>query len=288
METHRFSRAGASPHGLRTWWIQGGPHGGRLSALGRTQGEPHVLFLHAFAASATYYRWALEAMPDDVAAVAVSLSGHGKSDPPPPTPPLSLWLEEISRTLDALAWPTCVLVGNSAGGGLAVYYAHNDPKRVQGLVLVDASPGGLAKSTRAVTRTAVRHLYEATRPPFRARLVERLIRRQLAWMPPDRARELADESMHTHPHSLEGVARVAWEADLDPLLEEVTARLPLLVVRGARDPFADPRVEPLAAYPGARLVTLPDAGHFPMVDLPDIFADLVTEYARSRATVGAR
>lgn len=255
------------------------PATGHIRVLTRPGSRGRFLLVPAFGASASYYAWAMTALADGVAAAAVSLSGHGSAaDPPPPLPDLSLWLDELAAVLDGLGWADAILVGNSAGGGLSLYYRERTPERVRGLVLVDASPGGCARSTAPVTQAAIRHLYEATRPPFRIRLVQRLLRRQLAWMPPSRAESLAEDTLATHPDALESVARIAYEADLDRVIDALPSDLPVLVVRGAHDPFADPAQEPLARIAGARFVELQDAGHFPMVDRPEAFAALLTEF----------
>ena len=274
------------PSSLSCLWAQ--HDGRRLELIGRPEGHTRFLLVHAFGAHAGYYRWALERLPADIAACAVSLAGHGRSDPPPPDTPLSWWLDDIEAALAALGWDEAVLVGNSAGGGLVTYFAARRPERVRGVVLTAASPGGCAPSATDTNRNAVTQLYKATRPPLRRKLVDRLLARQLAWMPATRRAELAALTMGTHDHALESVSRVAWEANLDPILDSLAQTCPMLVIRGAHDPFADPGREPLAERAGVLSVLFEAAGHFPMVDDPGRFADALARFAEAIGTSRTR
>jgi 3-oxoadipate enol-lactonase len=248
----------------------------RLEVLGRTQGRGRLLCLPAWAAHAGYWAPTLSALPDDVAVLALSLSGHGRSEPPSePLPSLAPWLDEVEGVLDAAGWPDAILVGNSAGGGLALIFTAERPARVRGLVLVGASPGGQAASTAEPTRRVVGNLYRASRLPQNGRLVERLIRRQLAMLPEPVRQQVADGSLGTHPLALEGSARFSWLYDLDATVRRLAR--PTLVVRGLADPLLDPAYEPLAAIPGAVLAELPGVGHFPMAEDPVRFAGLLLE-----------
>lgn len=207
-----------------------------------------------------------------MAALAVSLSGHGRSDPPVggTVPQVAVWLEELEDVLEAVAWRDTILVGNSFGAGGALLFASSRRILVRGLCLVAGSPGGHAVSLPSATRRVLSTLYRATRPPFSPPLIERLIRRQLQGLAPEDRQQLLPLSLATHPAALEASARFAWIVNLEPLLP--TFQVPTLILRGEHDPMLDPTWEPLAAIPAAETVTLRAQGHFPMVSDPTAFA----------------
>ena len=72
--------------------------------------------------------------------------------------------------MDALGIQSAILVGNSAGGTVAVYTALQFPQRVQGLVLVDA-----AIYTGAPTNSLLQLLYQAPQVNHLAPLLVRSI-----------------------------------------------------------------------------------------------------------------
>lgn len=248
--------------------------GGRyVEAIGQREGRGRLLFLHGWACHAGYFRRMIEALPQDIAAVAFSLTGHGRSSPVPSLiPHVSHWVEEIDLVRRALAWKDAIIVGNSIGGGLALLYAQAHPERARALALSGSCPGGQAPSTAEVTRSVLHSLWRATRPPFKPKLVERLIHRQLKGVPVDVKEELLPGSLAATPEGLEGAARFGWEMNLDGLIRRLS--LPALIIRGTKDAIMDPEREPLAAIPGSSTIGLP-MGHFPMAESPPTFAAIM-------------
>jgi pimeloyl-ACP methyl ester carboxylesterase len=167
------------------------------------------------------------------------------------------------------------LLGCGLGGWLAAEFAVRYPERLSSLVLVDAYglqvAGALAEDEFALTPSLLRplvfvdpdsELAQATLPDVE---------------PPERAEAAI--------HARVAAARLAWQfpynVKLRPRLRR--ARLPALVIWGEHD-----RLVPLAhgeAYaeglPEARLVVLPDVGHYPYLEAPEQFAQPVQAFLAS-------
>jgi pimeloyl-ACP methyl ester carboxylesterase len=73
--------------------------------------------------------------------------------------------------------------------------------------------------------------------------------------------------------------RLAAAYDMRPRLHEITA--PTLIINGAVD-FFGPHISAreLSAIPGSRAVLLPDAGHWPFVEVPQRFRAELEEFLR--------
>ena len=107
------------------------------------QGAPALVLLHGFAASAYSFSDVLPALAQRSLVVAYDRPAFGLSSRPlwpyrdmenPYTPEAQA--DQAVALMDALGIDRAVLVGHSAGGGLAVLVALRHPERVQALVLV--------------------------------------------------------------------------------------------------------------------------------------------------------
>jgi 3-oxoadipate enol-lactonase len=254
--------------GLRLRLVESGPVDG-----------PRVLLLHCFGLSLQVWR---EVMPALARAgfhvVAYDAPGHGKSARP--TRPLRLaQLSHVATgVLDVLGWDRAHLVGNSMGGGTALYVALDAPTRVDRVVLVDAVGLDLRMWFGAPWRAlgardmsgAADWLWQTgfdlaveQHSPLATRVRDELLSTR---GDPEAAR--AAFSFKTIVDDLVVVDRTA---DLPRL------RAPTLVVTGAHDRLVDPdharRLH--AGIRGSTLLVYPDLGHLPeLEDGPRLAADI--------------
>ena len=135
------------------------------------------------------------------------------------------------------------IAGHSLGGAVAARLAARHPDRIDRLVLVDAAirPRG--------TRTMARPAH-----------VMRTIGRGSLGFAPLLVRDL----LRCHPRSFVAATVDALQTDWEPHLRRIDA--PTLVVWGERDAITPLALghEITAVVPGARLITLAEAGHNPM------------------------
>jgi pimeloyl-ACP methyl ester carboxylesterase len=189
------------------------------------------------------------------------------------------------------------LLAHSAGANLAYGYAVAHPDRVARLTLVTPSVRGLGIDTPDEARSAVARLrdgepwYDAAAAALKriqegsggeadwAAMMPLMygrwdddVRAYDAWMDEQSDDELA----------------MAFLADGAFDAEATTAALaelgvPVLVLAGSYDTGNPPAImaEVAAVFPSAELVVQEGAGHFPWVDDPELFVDLVKEFVRT-------
>src|SRR4030042_6839219 len=131
------------------------------------EGEPLFVLLHGFAASLYSWQAVMEPVSQSGSAIAYDRTGFGLTERPldwqgqnPYGPQAQIDL--LLGLLDHFDLQEAILVGNSAGGTVAMQFALAHPERVRALVLVDPAvytSVGVPQWVRPLLATPqVRHL----------------------------------------------------------------------------------------------------------------------------------
>ena len=245
---------------------------------------PPVVFVHGNPTHSEDWLPFLRTM--EGSAIALDLPGWGRSDRPDPhrfVGTMHGLAAFVERFLESISVGEYSLVVHD-WGGLALIGAQVDPDRVRRLVIINAVPllqgyrwHWIAQMWR---RRGVGEVFNATttRPG-----VALLLRQATA----DRRPMPAEFVDMIWRHLDRGTRRAILElyrSAPEPALAEAGARLselrcPALVVWGARDPYLPVEfARPYAGrLPNAELIELPDAGHWPWIERPDV-VDTVTRF----------
>lgn len=210
----------------------------------------------------------------------MDLRGHGDSDATFDAYDDVAAGSDALALADALGGPA-VLVGNSMGAGAAAWAAAERPDLVRGLVLIGPfvrnPPTGRAAEL-AFRLALLRPWGPAAWNAWYAKLYPG---REPADLDAHRAR--IRESLR-RPGRWDAFARTTHtsHAPAEARLDEVTA--PTLVVMGERDPdFRDAPAEArwIADRLGGRAVVVPQAGHYPHAEYPEIVTPEVVAFLRA-------
>jgi pimeloyl-ACP methyl ester carboxylesterase len=241
---------------------------------------PLVVCLHGMGDLRSVYRFTVPALVEAGYRVAtMDLRGHGDSDDSFGA------FDDVAAGTDAIALiehlgGSAVLVGNSMGAGAAVWVAAERPDLVAGLVLVGpfvrnpaASPLQMLMFRLAFIKpwgpTAWRTYYPRYypgRPP--ADLREHV----------DRIRASMRRGRHWH-----SFVRTT-HTDHTPARDRLNrVKVPVLVVMGSKDPdWPDSSAEArfVAESLNGELLLVPDSGHYPMAEYPDVVNPALAAFAR--------
>jgi pimeloyl-ACP methyl ester carboxylesterase len=258
------------------------------SYLDRTEGRiaydvtgqgPLVVCLPGMGDLRSVYRFLTPALVEAGYRVAtVDLRGHGESDA------TFTAYDGVAAATDALALiehlgaDRAILIGNSMTGGSAVWAAAERPELVAGLVLVDpfVRDGAVGRFAELAFRALLLR-------PWGTYAWKAYYRRLYPGRPP------ADLAEHQHRQA-EGLKRhwSAFVATTRTSHAPAEARLgqvhvPVLVVMGEKDPdWPDPVGEArfIASTVDGDLLLVPEAGHYPMAEYPEVVNPAVVAFAQ--------
>ena len=266
------------------------------------QGEPAaedlaLVLLHGFGASVFSWREVMEPLAESLASeigtvIAFDRPAFGLTERPVP----GQWVGEspygaesqVELTiglLDELGVERAILVGNSAGGAIAMLTALTYPQRVQALVLVDAAVYAHSGSPSLVRFVANTPQMQRIGP-----LVARRIRgwgidfARSAWHDPSRITAEVWEG-YLKPLQADNWDRALWEltraSDSHDLEERLTKiRVPCLVITGDDDRIVptEQSIRLADELLDAELVVIPDCGHIPHEECPEPFLQAVSDF----------
>lgn len=272
-------------------------HGQELSYVDSGEG-PVVLFIHGMLGSQHHWSHLVDRIDDSQRVIVPDLFGHGESAKPMGDYSLSSHAATLRDLLDRLEIETVTLVGHSLGGGIAMQFFYLFPERVERLVLV--ASGGLGREVTPLLRSATLPGAEQVLGVVASSWVtDKLhgvgrVAEKVGWKPgPDvdamwrGFTSLGDrESRRAFLATTRAVVDVGGQTvsahghllDVDPP--------PTLVVWGSKDRIipAWHALKAQESVPGLRVELFEGAGHFPHLDDPDRFADLLREFIAEGGT----
>ena len=205
--------------------------------------------------------------------IAPSHPGFGKSELPD-------WIDSVDdiahmhlELMDRLDLKTVDMIGCSVGGWIANEMATKVPERIRRLALI----GPVGVKTGPPDKLDIPDIF--TLPPQK---LPALMFHAPVKFTPDYSR-LSDEALHTIARNRETLALLVWEPYMhNPKLPHRLQRLnmPVLFMRGASDGLvsADYLKRYAKLVKGAKVVTIPKAGHVPQLENPAALATAVLKF----------
>ena len=269
-------------------------HGHRVAYRSAGSG-PAIVLVHGITSTSATWERVMPYLATQFTVIAPDLIGHGESAKPRGDYSLGAYASGVRDLMVTLGHESATFVGHSLGGGVAMQLAYQFPERCERLVLVDS--GGLGRELNLLLRAATLPLSEIVLPLLAStRLLDlgRSAGRFFGRLGLHAGTDMA-ELARGHASLSDPEARSAFINTLrtivDPRGQRVNAsdrlylaeNIPFLLVWGERDPII-PVEHGLAAHelvPSSRLEVFEDAGHFPHVDDPQRFLDVLLDFIDS-------
>jgi pimeloyl-ACP methyl ester carboxylesterase len=268
-------------------------HGHQIGYRRGGQGSV-LLLLHGIAGSSLTWVPAMSLLQSDYTVLAPDFPGHGASEKPPGDYSLGNLASAMRDFLNLLGIDRATVVGQSFGGGVALQFAYQFPERCERLVLVDA--GGLGREVNWILRLATlpgaEYVMPALFPASVGNWGDSVVKFFGGRGFPNAQ---AVEMWRSYKSLTEGESRRAFvrtiRSVIDPGGQSVsavdrlylTAHMPTLIVWGDHD-----RIIPLdhaykahAAIPNSRLEVMEGVGHYPHVEEPVRFVEILRDFLRT-------
>ncbi len=234
---------------------------------GADEGAPWIVFSNSLLTNLTVWDAQVSVLSDRYRILRYDQRGHGKTSVPPRPCTFDQLGGDVLALMDHFGVSACVYVGLSMGVTTGLHLVSHHPERVAKLVFSDGqsatAPGGAKTWEDRIAdahRLGMDGLAEVTMerwftPEFRAAGKHERARAAAAATP------------------LEGYiacARALQSYDFNRALGEI--KVPTLIMAGANDGNMPVSMRKMCeAIPGAIMHVVPDAGHIPNYEQPEIF-----------------
>jgi len=241
---------------------------GRLHYLRTGQKGPPLVLMHSNGASAYEYEHVIDTLGRSNRVFAWDMPGHGDSEPIARHYTIDDYADAAAAFIAALDLPRATFLGSSVGGSICLSLGQRHGDRLESLVIVETPTRSAAEWEKMwgtieeifgiATQSA-----EAVAPRLRS-LTPALLRR---W---NIDRNKAGAKLMTD---------VVWavrEFNACAALSAVSTRS--LVIFGETGPVMDGKANFERLMPTAPIRVVKGCGHFPMIDDPEQFCAIVTDF----------
>jgi len=282
--------------GVTSRYVEAVP-GEHVHVLEHGQGKP-ALMLHGSGPTALQFLPLITQIPDS-SVIAVDRPGFGLSDPHDwPEDRRQAAVEWIDQLLEALDLETVDLLGSSAGGTWAIWYAIAHPGQLTNLVLLGAPPTLTVNAPPAPLRM-VASIDPANPPPLPPPSRDTVIQSMAGMGEGDtitkypaqiEAMVAAAKDPITGRASLDELKALisadGWQLGVETPIDELgELKAPTLLIWGDNDPLGGTQAaqQTANAIPQSQLEIV-HAGHGPWLGQPKKIAERITQFIRPPRT----
>lgn len=231
--------------------------------------SPPIVLVHGAGGSHLHWPPQVRRLPKQTV-YAIDLPGHGGSKGPGCSR-IAEYVDRIQAWVEAMGLPEIIMGGHSMGGAISLQFALQHADKLRGVILVGT--GGRLRVTPQIL--------SATADPARfEEAVDLIISYSFSEAAPERFVELARRRMLEIDHRVIHDDFIACD-NFDVMDRLSTISLPALVLCGEADQLTPLKYSQYLSdqIEGARLDTLPGAGHMVMLEQPEQVASSISAFA---------
>jgi 3-oxoadipate enol-lactonase len=252
----------------------------RLHCVERGHGPP-VILIHGFPLDHTIWQAQVAALSDRFRLITPDLRGHGQTATPGGTYDMDLMARDVLTLMNDLEIARAVWIGHSMGGYVALSGLRLAPDRLSAVGLVATHPHADPPEKRLQRRQSAEAALARGVSDLALSLMGVLFAPALDRQS-EEAQAIYQIMIRAAPQGVAGAQRgMAERPDSLDVLRQ--ADLPVLAVAGAEDQIVPSEVmtDMVSVMANARLVTIPGAGHMPMIEQPALTTAALRDFLSS-------
>ncbi len=237
------------------------------------KGGPAVVFVNSLGTDFRLWDGIVPALPDTLRVIRFDKRGHGLSECPAPPYSMGALVTDLERLLDHLEVHEAVIVGCSIGGMIAQGIAVKRLDQVRAMVL---SNTGAKIGTAEMWADRIAAVEAGDIAALSETILERWFSKPFHATAEFRAWEAM--LLRTPVNGYLGCSAAIAGTDFYTTTASLT--LPTLAIAGSEDGSTPPDLvrETAALIKGSRFELIRGAGHLPMVEAPERYADILNGF----------
>jgi 3-oxoadipate enol-lactonase len=246
----------------------------------RAGGGRPLLLIHGFPFSHRMWQPQLETLSRSSMVIAPDLRGHGQSPPTPGPYSMDMLADDCAGVLKKLEIPQpAVICGLSMGGYVSFAFIRRHPQLVAGLILVATRAGADTEEGRNNRENAAQKVKMEGIQPVIDSMLPIVMSPKTYQERAGLVQQVEGIMAQTSPEGMvSALMGMKSRPDSMPTLEKIA--VPTMVLHGADDqiiPTSEAEVMH-AAVKGSDLEIIPNAGHLPNLEQPQLFDQAVEEF----------
>ena len=233
----------------------------------RGKGDTALVFLHGWGGDREYWKNQADAFAADYTVVTVDQAGHGQSGKDRKTWTVEGLAGDVEAVVKDLGLKRVILVGHSMGGPVALLAAKRLPGTVVAVVGVDTLQDAELKRPEELVRSLTAGLEKDFKGMvggmFGAMLAEKSDPKLKDW--------LGEKAASREPVVAIALMKDLFSLDQKKVFKEAGVPVRCINSSGGYQFFTPTAVETNKRYADYDAVTIPDVGHYPMLEKPTEF-----------------
>jgi pimeloyl-ACP methyl ester carboxylesterase len=255
------------------------------------EGPEAILFIHGFLLNCHMYDRQVEVLKDRYRCILFDLRGQGASEVSEKGYGIYDLVDDTAELIEQLECAPCHVAGLSMGGFIAMRLAKRYPELVRSLILISTSAAAESKAG-ARSYKLLGFIHNRISQSFAVGKITPILFGE-QWLNDPSQTEVKtywqEQMLNNDKYAFgQTLNSILTRDDFASNLPEMD--LPVLIISGQADAAVDPAQSERmhAEFPNSKLVRVPDAGHTPPVEAPDVVSDAMREFLVSLPVPGAK
>lgn len=245
----------------------------------RTSTSKTLIFLHGFPFNKNMWREQLEALSEDVTAIALDIRGHGLTTSGHGFFSIDAFAKDIRVFMEKLDIKQAVLCGISMGGYIALRAYQLFPEKISGLILADTHSKADTDEGKQKRFDSIQAILNHGRRPFAIGFVENVFSSHSIHDKPEAVEYIKSAIRRNSVRSIcSTLLALAARTDTSSVLKDI--HVPVLLIRGSDDRLTSSQDMKAMkeAIPDAKFMEIAACGHLPNLEAPEEFNYAITEF----------